>query len=475
MALPTSDAYTAPSGTSVVQAGFGAGGGGGSGGVTGTVWTPERDGSGNVTNASRLAVPLNKWVTIAGALMDDVIQTPRYTTSTGTSGDGSKNIVRAWSSMAHDRTGRKFYVQGGGHSDTSKLENGVYRFDLDKLSFTRFKDRAPTTAWQVYGSGGAFITVNTNPYASIGAGGGEGAAAPLQDNSPGAVHNYGQLVHVPASFAGNTNGWLYQGGWTRSVLDLDTGVYKVCHYWGTDIAPLGGIDWGGGVFAWFDGDSIYHHRGGVNHHRFRLAGSEATTWSYGGNNSFGQLLGAGSHFTSFMPNQYNSCWAELPERRETAFFFHNGTAPAAARIRAGQTIDTGNSSVNWTPYTDAITLTSSDGSLADFTASAFHDSTVFPPANGTPREGDLASCGTAYDHAAGCIYIQGNDPGSKFYRVTGIAGSTWDVSTVSGVAALTLATQFTFGRFRVQTHPDGTKFAYRLTSTTAPMEALRLV
>lgn len=472
MAIAAPDNYSAPSGTAVIRAGRAASGSGG--GVVGNVWTPARDGAGFVTTAGRQAMPLRAWKTIAGMVIDPVLEYPRYTTSTGTGGDASRNTVTAWSSMAHDKLLRKFYQQGGGHSDTSKLENGVTEADLDKLIFIRFKQHAPISAWQVYGAGGAFITTNTNPYASIGAGGGEGAAAPLADNSPGAVHNYGQLVHVPASFAGNSRGWLYQGGWTRSVLDLDTGMYKVCHYWGTDIAPLGGIDWGGGVFAWFDGDSLYHHRAGVNHHRYRLVGSEPTTWSYGGQNSFGQLLGVGSHNTAFMSNQYNSCWGEMPERRETCFFHHNGTSPVATRIRAGQAIDTGNASVNWTPYTDAITLTSSDGSLADFTASAFHDATVFPPANGTPREGDLASCGVQYDHADACIYIQGNLAGSKLYKVTGIAGSTWDVSTVAGASALTLATQFTFGRFRLQDYPDGTKFLFRLTSTLQPMEALRL-
>lgn len=469
MAIATPDSYTAVSGATV-RAGIGTA-------ITNSIYTPAKDSNGIWTSASRQAVPVFQWLKVAGssAIMDSVIQYPRYTTSTGmAASDASGNIVRAWSSMAHDRLLRNFYVQGGGHSDTSKLENGVYKFSCDRLEFSRFKDHAPISAWQIYDANGAFTTINHHPYAANGAGGGEGAAAPLADNSPGSVHNYGQLVHIPASYAGNTNGWLYQGGWTRSVLDLDTGVYKVCHYWGTDIPPMGGIDWGGGVMAWVDGDSVYHHRGGVNHHRFVLAGSEATTWSYNSTDSFGVLLGAGSHYAAFMGSQYDSCWVEMPERRETAFFFHDGVGLAAVRIQAGAAIDTNNPNLNWSPYTHAITLTSSDNSLADFTQSTFHDGTVFA-LNGTPNEGNFASCGVQYYHADNCIYLQGNLQGSKLYKITGINTSQWDVSTVAGVTALSLATQFTFGRFRIQEFDDGTAFAFRLTSTTQPIEILRLV
>lgn len=456
-------------------------GGGGTPGIVGTLWTPARDGGGFVTPAARASVPLNTWLKIAGMVIDPVLEYPRYTTSTGTGGDATQNIVRGWSSMAHDKLLRKVYEQGGGHSDTSKLENGITEGDLDKLIFTRYRQHAPLSAWQVWDEPtSSFVTVNVNPYAHLGAGGGDGAAAPLLDNSPGAVHNYFQLVHIPASFAGNTRGWLYQGGWTRSVLDLDTNTYKVCHYWGTNIPPLGGVDWGGGVIGIFDGDSIYHFRGATHHHRFKLSGSETTTWSYLGQPSFGQLLGAGDHITPYVGSQYDTAFCRLPERREAVFFCNDGTptvngTPKAWRVRYGQVVDLGSSTANWSPYTDAITLTSSDGSLADWTSIAFHDKTVLPPGWNLPGESALSSCGTVYDAVADCIYMQGNEPGSKLYKITGISsGTTWNVETVPGASALSLATIFTYDRFCKQDYPDGTSFLYRLTSTLQPMECLRI-
>ena len=88
------------------------------------------------------------------------------------------------------------------------------------------------------------------------------------------------------------------------------------------------------------------------------------------------------------------------------------------------------SATDFTPYTDTITLTSSDGSHADFNSTNLVES-----AGGSSPAGYLNAAGAAYDHATSTVWIQGNDVGSNLYRITGISGTTWTTTKYTGVAA----------------------------------------
>lgn len=483
MAIAAPDNYSAPSGTAVVRAGRAAATGSG---VSGNLWTPARDTLGKVLLTALAALPLNTDLFVAGeaAKLVSAIELPHLPTGTALSpaSDGSASIVNAWSGAAFDYVNGRIYVMGGGHADSCKTENGVYCFDLRTMTWSRVKNRSPISDWQLWDKNTqSFITVNTHPLAYLGAGGASGVANPLQSGAPGAVHNYWSVVWIPPSImgAGNVNGGLYQGGWVRSVLNLDTGVWSVPHWWGEGV-PLGDIDWGGGVAAWIDGNSpaIHHQRGVLNHHRFELFGSEQTTWPVP---SFGRIAGEGQHLGGqFMASQYHTTFCEMRERRQVVWFtfdFANGV-PKAHRIRSGQALDSAGGSVNtnWTNFTDTITLTFSGDAGSAFTQSAFTDYTALLSGvpQGTPQESFLSSCGTHYDHDLNCIFIRPNNAGAKLYKVTGLDTNTWNIETVPGPSALTLSYLFSFGRYRHYTFENGVKLSARITSTTSPVQICRI-
>ncbi len=415
-------------------------------------------------------LPLHSWLYLAtpAAVLDSVIETPRYAKSSGPA-DGSPGIVNAWSGAAWDHVNNIMYLMGGGHGDTSICENALYALNTATLIWTRVKDRSPLSAWQQWDkTAQAFTTVNLHANAANGSGGnGDGSNCPLLDGAPGSIHNYQQLTWIAPAVLGNRSGGVYQGGTCRSVLDLDTGRYRTAHYWGP--GPAHGVDWASYGMAYVDGNTLHQQRNGNTYFGYKLDDTEATTWSP---NSFGRIVSEG--FSSYLPHQAHTAWCLLRERREYVWFSGN---QKAFRVRYGQAIDAGNlASRNWNSVTDTITLSSSDGSHLDFNSTTLFDTTV--TGDMSHETNWLCSAGTHFDAsadaAAGCIYVQANKAGTALYRITGIAGSTWQVQKLAGTAALSDASHYTFGRFRVAHLAGGAKLALRVTTTTGPLEVMRL-
>lgn len=438
------------------------------GNISGSAWTPARDGSGNVFASDLQSLPLNSWLYVVGAnaSLNSAIQTPHYW-RTEFGADSAPGIVDAWSGAAWDWQNNVMYITGGGHGDSSMLENGVYAFDARKMSWSRVKDRSLPSAWQRSEPNGSWTYVNPSPTAANGTpSAGTTFNNPLADNAPTATHTYHQLVWVPPSVmgGGNIKGGFYQGGSTRGVLDLDTAVWRPLHFYKLTTS---GADWASYVCAFLDNNAVYHLRGGdppQSRYKFTLSGSEPTDWTFAGQDSFGVFANMGSQ-TGF--KQKDSAFVELRERREHVYFSGD---QRAHRIRHGQMIDAGSS--NWDSYTDLITLTSTDGSHLDFNSNAFFNNDVFYPP--VPGASNFTVFGAAYDHDTQAIYVAPNYTGSRMYKITGLNTSAWNVEKLPvGTGVLSSQAHQTNGRFRIAT-VSGVKIAVRVSSTTRQTEVCRL-
>lgn len=103
------------------------------------IWTPGRGSDGRVTAASWALVPLNRWVRVASTrldALDSVVKAalPNWSDrGNGNNGSTWRVVLSAWGGMAIDPDAPRAFFFGGGHQDSSN--NGVYRFDFDKMSW----------------------------------------------------------------------------------------------------------------------------------------------------------------------------------------------------------------------------------------------------------------------------------------------------------------------------------------------------
>ncbi len=404
-------------------------------------WSPNRDTAGAVLLSDFEQLPLLTWLQVDGAgnRLVEVIEQPHYPSLTGA--DGSPNIVAAWGGAAWDPVAQRLLITGGGHGDAHPCDTGVYALAAGRLQFTRVVDRQPLSVYQTYADG-RFI--DTLPY------GYAWYSVPMKNGVPSSWHTYDGLVWVPPGVAGAgaVNGGLVIMGAARAVVNLDSGAYSTAHWYSQSNL----WDWTYQM-AMLDGTVVFGPRSSFQHYRFDLAQTEATAWSP---SSQGRMLASATSTKELTYNHKAFCW--MRERRQYVSFAGN---QAAVRVRYGQAIDAGAS--NWTGYHDSIALTSSDGSHLDFSAANLRDT-------GTNL---LCSAGADYDAVGACIWVQANLAGSALYQISGLDGSTWTTRRVNGPLALTIAAQGTFGRFRIASMGSA-RVALRVTSTTTPIEVLRL-
>lgn len=444
-------------------------GSGGGGGIVGSIWTPARDGSGNVTDLATLPLMTQLYVGGPDGIMNTVIQVP-HLWRTPYGADSAPGIVNAWNGAGWDWVSNTMYVTGGGHSDTSMLENGIYGFNLGKMKWTRVMDRSLPSAWQQWTPTGGWNFVNTSPAAAQGdPSNGTSFSNPLGDGAPSPPHNYNQVLWIPPSVmgGGNVKGGVYQGSSTRGVCDLDLQAWRPLHFYNS---LTSGSDWMSYVCAVLDGNAVLFGRGGgpLAVYKFTLAGEEKTDYPITGPGlSFGVLTSMGSAGSANGLSQKNCTHGDMRERRESVYFSGD---QRAYRFRYGAMMDAGSS--NWDSFTDIITLASTDGSHLDFSALAlFNNDVNFPP---VPGAGNLNFCGVGYAHDESALYVAPNYAGSRMYRITGLAGSTWQVQKLPiSTAVLSTQAHQTYGRFRVGT-VGGVKLAVRVSSTTGATEICRL-
>lgn len=435
MATPTNDSHSCASGGSI----FAGRAGSSPVVINGNLWTPNRDAGGVVLASDWQNLPLNQYVSAVGGVMNDVIETPHYPSDFGP--DGSGSITRAWCGASCDYVGKAMHFFGGGHGDSSACENGVYKLDVSKLQFSRIRNRTPLASLQQW-------DINTGALGDFDYH--HGAIYPPQkDGAPGARHTYSGMLFIPATVLGNASGGVLSSGNSRSVLDLDTGTWRTPH-WNNPLHDF--QDWSN-MTAFLEGNKVYHSLGYWFHHRYDLSQTEATDWSP---TSFGKLDYGFVTSDKQMNAGSSSIWCWLPERREEMCI--TGGA-IRNRIRYGQALDEG-FATNWSNYFDAITLTSSDGSHADFSAAKM-------------IQGDLSNSGCEYDHTTGAIYIQPNQSGTQLYKITGIATNTWNVQKIGGSNSLSLSENGAYGKFRILTL-GGKKVIVRVTLTTGYVEVMRI-
>lgn len=421
--------------------------------ISGSVWTPNRDGAGDVLSTDFPQLPVLSWKKVGGSLttISEVLQLPNYTNNS--SGSSAPGIVSAWGGAGWDYDGQRMIISGGGHGDSSAAETGVYTASLRKMQIERTVNRQPNTSPLTYD-----VSQNLTP--------GEpwpgGFNLPLSTGVPGSMHTYDGLVWIPPAtmsalgLSAPTRGGLFYPGDARAVINLDSGQYTKL-WWRRN-----SMDWSYCTTI-LDGTLVFGPRQSFNWWRFDLTQTEITDWQTGGYDatpavpSFGKALAGATSTTAWVYNHKAYGW--LRERREAVHFYGN---QQARRFRYGQAIDAGATAFG--SYMDAITLTSANGTdHLDFSAANLQDT-------GTNL---LCSAGVSYDHDSQAIYVCANTTAGAIYRITGLSGSTWTVEKLAGTSPLTTSGQGTYGRFIV-TRLGGALIAARVSGISNPIEVIRL-
>jgi hypothetical protein len=427
--------------------------------LSGTAWTPNRDGSDLVLTTDFPQLPLRSWVTVVGTQNDlsDIREAAQYLNQGGA--DGFNATCLAWGGGARDATRKAIYLSSGGHGNASSCENGIYEMLATKMRFARVVDRSPV-ANALRHNGSALVS---------GEGWGAGINYPTSEGRPGSTHTYDGLIHIPPALAASlglsgcaTRGGLFYHGQARGIYDLDTsaGAMAAKLWWklngGTE-----GSDWSN-YHGWIDGNIIYSVRTANSIRRFDLSLTEMTDWQTSGFDGTPLVESLGEYLTSRTVTSNldysNSAFARMTERREVVFFKGNQTAQ---RLRYGAAIDAAAS--NWETYLDAITLTSDNST----------DHLDFATANFVEGNTLLYAAGFDYDHATETLWVQANTVGGALYQITGLGTNTWTVLKHASGAALTLCTNGTFGRM-AGFDLGGKRIATRVSAVGNALEVMRL-
>lgn len=446
VATPTNDSYSVAAGTTVVQLGVAAAAPALN--ISGTAYTPNRDGGGNVLASDWTQLPvLGGWLEVQGtaALLATVVETPHYVNSGG--GDDLAGLVDAWTSMGWDRAnGLGYQWAQGGHSDTRNNNNAAYQLTLGSLTWSRIKGR--TTEANIQGWNGTALVASQISYPGN---------VPQLDGVPGAVHGYNALVWLPPGTpgAGAVKGGLHLGSFTRATLNLDTGAVTTPHWYTPNTSGV--VDWSYAA-AVLDGSVLFQPRNSFAIAKFDLAGTQATSWSATSSGVLTPSYAAAS--VNFVYN--HRCFVDLDGRREYVSFSGASGAPAV-RVRFGAARDAGGT--DWSAYHDTITLASANGTdHLDFSTANLAD---------TGATNMLCGAGADYDHATATIWVQCNNVGDSLYRITGIAGNAWTVYKVPGSGATRQTKVGGYNRLR-HGRQAGVQVLVRHSGTSHPLQIIRV-
>lgn len=414
--------------------------------IAGRIWAPDRDDTGKVKNGNWQNLPLNTWLLVGTAVLNDVIERPHLKTIGGY--DSAPSIMTNWSGAVYDPATQRSYIMGGGHNGSDECETGIYCCDTNSLTYSRVQDRAPTSLRLTWNR-------TTNVLENVPRG--DSYSAPLADGRPGAVHSRYHINFLPPSFMGNNRGGMWMGGHAKGRYDFDSKTYDTCHWWNPGHSDRLDIPWAG-IATILDGDSIYcfHEQHYIS--RYALRETQVTDWSPTSSQRLyrraykmsGPFAGGGESATFCEMRELRQCMVICPTLGHR-------------RIRHGSAIDVG--ATNWSPYSDAITLISSDGSHRDFNVVA-----NFTYAPNSPMQ----CAGCVYDAAADCLWFQRNEMGGHLYRIDGISsGNLWVTTRIPGTGAIREGVNHTYGRMHLATMA-GIKILVRMTTIHHPIQVMRI-
>lgn len=426
--------------------------------LTGSNWTPNVDGSGNVQATDFPQLP-QAWVYAVTNKIDDLVPAGLYPSGSRyanvvSGADGLHSVIGAWSGAAWDWINGRMYVSGGGHADSFGTENGVFCFDSTTMRWTLPVPRGAYTDARWWD--GTNVISGTS---------GSGNNYPQANGGPPAMHTYHAIRWVPGTrFGGNTRGYFIQhfpgevkGG--IAIADLDTGTWKPAWFnaeTGTDkdlSYATAWVEWPYMLSPGFGSTSMF---GG---YLFNLSGTQSTTYNAA---SQGQYV---STFTGLNAAYNNRANCQMEARREMVNFGNHAGSLVINRYRLGAAVDAG-SQADLTAYVDSITLT---GDTGDFTASAFNENTV-------GARGLLWEAGIAYDSDADCLWMVPTAAGAAIYKITGLNGTTWTVTKYATGTTLqrnpVTTDNGTYGRVRCFKR-GGIRFLMRVSSTTSYTEVRR--
>ena len=226
--------------TVIVQPPPQLGQGGDAGSISGNLWTPGRDGTGRVNQASWDLVPVGRWLDVAGTRLDALdaavkLQVPGWTDPGTMKWNG---VTDAWNGVAIDDVGcRAWWICAGGHADSAN--NGIYRFDAFNMAYAIENPPSSTTAWsagyRTRASAGTY-TFCPESHAEVVARRAAGTLSPVNDwwsdelfwdRKPTSRHVYSGVVYLPQTqelVMGVRRLWRYSltsGQWTYKRLPSD--------------------------------------------------------------------------------------------------------------------------------------------------------------------------------------------------------------------------------------------------------------
>ena len=273
----TVDETTASGSISSVGAVPGFGSGPATGTYVGDTWTPGRDGSGVVNQASWDIVPTGKWSKIAGSRLDGLDATIKAAIPGWTDGGNWRGLARSWAGCAIDAENARMFFFGGGHSDSSN--NGLYKWEGYKMAWEIECLPSDSTLF-----GSSFVGTGSYTFdaRSHGAYLAYGGAAPaingpfydenFNDQKPNARHTYNSLVYVPDRqeiFMMCRRMWRYS---------LTTGTWNYRRIWNDSFSyPFEGEE----IFAFYDittGEVVAGATGSGGYHNSVAFDTNALTW-----------------------------------------------------------------------------------------------------------------------------------------------------------------------------------------------------
>lgn len=442
--------------------------------ISGSIWTPNVDGSGNILTTDYQQLPAGIWYYVGTNQIDDVVPTPRLRRKL-TGADGSAGIINAWCTAAYDYITDTLRFMGGGHADSNIAENGAYGLSAATMRFTMDVPRSADESVMMRYENPPGGQAGLQPIATYSDARNDSGNCPQTDGGPPSAHTYHSLGFIPPSVAGNAKGAFVHFHSSVHVADLDTGLYDVPFYappFPTDLSYKNVI---------FDGWKAYFWRGNevIRPYDLSPTARTATLWSdsiynVADANGYSSLVdparigqqSRGVILPTINPGSYlhysKKASAHMPTER-TLLILAATASGYIRRVRYGEAIDAG--ATNWGAYCDSPTLTSSDDSHLDFTAGNFDDA-----GGGQP----LYEAGCCFDPVTRDLFIIPNNAGASVLKLTGAVDQpVLQVQRLTGHATLNASPNGTFQRCML-IRKGTARLLVRVTSTTRYPEICRL-